>query len=162
MALAKAGTIGAAALATAAGVFIQTSRRQIDETRKLALNLRQTVAETQKLAIVGELTGTNLQTMSIAVQQATRAVGEAQRGGRSYSDALEALGLNVAELARMDASLRFQTIISAMAKLEDKTVQASVAALILGRGWRSMNVLLAQPPLPAVAAAANSSPAFST
>lgn len=140
--LAKVG-IGAGLAGTAIGVaFVEGSRQAIDELRKLSSNLGTTVRETQQLKLAAEFSGVGLSVMAKSVQQVTRTVGDAQRGLKSASDAVADLGLNTEQLSRLDAASRFETVIKALARIEDPTRRASIAAVILGRGWRELNPLI--------------------
>lgn len=92
-----------------------------------------TYRDLQILEDVGLDTGTSLATLVSAVQVLQQRLGDG-----SARKGVEALHLSFDALLAMSPAEQLTTIASAIAKIEDPTVRAKVAAEIFGKTWKEM------------------------
>lgn len=105
----------------------------VDQTSKLAARLGMTFGELAGLGLAGELAGVSLDQIGAAATKADVALVKATNGSKTAAAAFGNLGLNVQELAGLNAAGRFEAIASAIAALPSEAQRAAAAVQIFGR-----------------------------
>lgn len=130
---------GVALAATAA--MVGTQRQLIDNLAKTSDRLNIQTEDLQGLRHITELSGESTETLDKSLEKMVRTLGEAQIKSSAGGDAIEALGLNLDDIAKMSADEQFIKIGGAISQVNDRTIQASLSADIFGRnGIKLLNV----------------------
>lgn len=132
------GALGAAAIGGAA-LLAEQSRKSIDETRKLAVNMVSSASEVQALQLTFTQLGISAGDGQRAFQRLTRSLGESELQTKANRSALEALGLTQADVAGKSPIEQFQTVTKALGQMSDANARAQVAAQLFGRQWQNLN-----------------------
>jgi predicted nucleic acid-binding Zn-ribbon protein len=112
---------------------------EMDQVGKSARALGVDVETMQELGHVARITGADVEAMVKAMRQAAVVVGQAERGQKSATNALEELGLSARELRALDPADQLAEIGSALAGLGENTDRVRVAQQLFGR--QSLEVL---------------------
>jgi len=116
-----------AAGVTAAGVAFGAFAKRIidygDKLDKLNKRLGVSVEALDKLRQVGELSGVQFNTLTMALQRMTRRLAEAADGAGPAADALDDLGLNAADLIRLAPEEQFRIIAQRLSQVENGTIR---------------------------------------
>lgn len=105
-----AGVVGVAGF----GALVSASLRSVDALAKTADKLGVTTQALAGLQHAGELTGVSTNTMNMALQRMSRRVAEAATGTGEARGALQELGLDAKELAKLPLDEQFNEIAKAM------------------------------------------------
>lgn len=105
----------------------------VDQTSKLAARLGMTYGDLAGLGLAGELAGVSLEQIGTAATKADVALVKATKGSKTAAAAFGSLGLNVEQLAGMNAADRFDAIAQAIAGLPTEANRAAAAVQIFGR-----------------------------
>lgn len=129
------GAIGGLGLAFgAAGFarFIQSSLDAGDEIQKLAIQTGASTEFLSEMRGVLELSGVSYGTFTKALTKGAKALGDAQAGLKTQSEAFSRLGLDIDQLAQLNPEELFFTIGTAIASIEDPTARSAAQAELLG------------------------------
>lgn len=105
----------------------------VDQTSKMAARLGMTYGELAGLGLAGELAGVSLDQIGAAATKADVALVKATNGSKTAAAAFGNLGLNVEQLAGLNAADRFDAIAQAIAALPTEAQRAAAAVQIFGR-----------------------------
>lgn len=105
----------------------------VDQTSKLASRLGMTYGQLAGLGLAGELAGVSLEQIGAASTKADVALVKATNGSKTAAAAFGALGLNVEQLAGLNAADRFEEIAQSIAALPSEAQRAAAAVQIFGR-----------------------------
>jgi len=105
----------------------------VDKTSKLAARLGMTYGELASIGVAGELAGVSLEQIGAAATKADVAFVKAANGSKEAAAKFATLGLNVQQLAGMNAADRFNTIAQSIAALPTEAERAAAAVAIFGR-----------------------------
>lgn len=137
-------------IASTAGNYINSLVRMgaaqaevVDQTSKLAARLGMTYGDLAGLGLAGELAGVSLEQIGAAATKADVALVKAQNGSKQAAAAFAGLGLNVQQLAGMNAADRFDAIASAIAGIPDEAQRSAAAVQIFGRAGAQLLPLFA-------------------
>lgn len=125
----------ATAAAAVVGVFSTLTVRSldaIDTQAKLAVSLRTTYASLETLTRAGSLAGLSMQQIGLAGRQLEINLGRAQQGVAAQADALDALKVSAADLAKLPLDQRILKINQALRDNVDASQRAAVAADLFG------------------------------
>ncbi len=124
------------------GAIVNANREAIDSLAKTSDRLNITTQDLAAFRHMAELSGASNKVFDDSLEKMVRNIGQAQRGFGTARNALQGLGIDVDNLAKMDAGKQFETIAEAISGVEDRTQQASLAADIFGRsGTQLINTL---------------------
>jgi hypothetical protein len=121
----------------------QAQAEVIDQTSKLAARLGMTYGELSGLALAGDLAGVSLDTIGTAATKLDVAFVKAQQGSATAAASFANLGLNVEQLAGLNAADRFDTIASAIAAIPNEAERSAAAVQIFGRAGAGLLPLFA-------------------
>lgn len=143
---AKTMSIAFAAGATAAvaGLTVLVSRQLevIDAQAKMAQRLRTSSESLANLGRAGELAGVSMQQIEVASRSLDINLGKASQGIGAQADALEKLGLNADEIAKLPLDERISAINTALKENVSVTERAAIAADLFGaRGAAAIQML---------------------
>lgn len=127
--------VAAAAAAAAAGIFklVDSVTAAGDETAKAARRAGLGAEEFQRLAFAAERSGTNTEAVAKAARNFTRFFDEArQKGATPFTDALDRVGLSMAQLAGLNFEDKLGLIADALLEVEDKSERTLLAQRLLG------------------------------
>jgi hypothetical protein len=133
------GALGAAAVGGAA-LLADQSRKSIDETRKLAVNMGTSASEVQALQLSFTQLGISTTDGQRTFQRLTRSLGESELQTKANRKALEALGLTQADVAGKSPIEQFRAVTNALGQMSDANARGQVAAQLFGRQWQHLNV----------------------
>lgn len=118
--LALAGVGGFAAV-------ISSTLKSADRLNKLSDRLGVGTAALSEYAHVADLAGVSIQTLGTAWQRQTRRVAEAAKGTGEAKDALEELGVEVADLNLLSADRQFEILADAINDVENQADRVRIA-----------------------------------
>ena len=124
--------------ASGAKAFFDSTREMVDKLGKLANQTGMAVEPLQVLQQVAEYAGLSLDSFRNASQKMSRSIGDAQQGLGEAGRALEFMGLELDDIARMKPAQQFMEIGEAIAAIEDPTQRSAAAAAIFGRNGMTM------------------------
>jgi len=129
------GAMAAATAGAAASLNIFRERVGVlDEVAKTARGLGIAASDLQSLQFAAQRTaGAGPEEMAGALTRMTKLVGEAAAGGKSQIQTLDALGLSLGRLGRLDTRGQFYAIAEAISRLRNPTQQAQVTLDIFGK-----------------------------
>jgi phage terminase Nu1 subunit (DNA packaging protein) len=138
--------IGAAALAAGAlvgglGLKAITAADQLGE---LADKTGISVIELQKLNFIGQVIGTDLDTITTANARMIRSMDSAKKGTGAQADAFKTLGVRVKDSSGnlRDANTVFGEVLDALAKIQNPTERDALAMAIFGKSAQELNPLI--------------------
>lgn len=103
-----------------------------DAIQKMALRTGFSTEELSRLSHAANLSGTSLEGMEKGLRNMTMVIGEASKGTTEYQDKISDLGLSWEDLASQTPEEQFNTILVALAGMEDPTMRATAAMDIFG------------------------------
>lgn len=137
-----AGAAVAAGVALTAGL-VHSGLEAIDAQSKLARQLGGTIAGVQTLIHTADLAGISQESLTQSVNRLNSKLGEAIRDGMSpAADALRRLGLNAAELSKMDIDARMAAVADAVKRLGLNSAQTSDLMQQMGVRGGKLTVLM--------------------
>ena len=146
MVAAKAiAAIGTAAIAAGAAIIKlgQQFAAYGDKFGKMATRTRIGAEALQELSFAAQISGTNIDSLSQALFRARRRIGNmALGGGGPAARALETLGLNAKELAKMQPEKQFFKLISSLKAVGDEAQRNQLAFEIFGDNFRDIQPLI--------------------
>ena len=122
----------AAAIAAAATAMIRSGLQTVDAQAKLAASLGTTVESIQVLERAGDLAGVSMGQIEQATLQLTRRLSQAAAGTGPAADALDRLGVSVAELQALPLDQRIALIQDRLAEFVPEAERAAVASQLFG------------------------------
>lgn len=134
---------GAAALAVAAALT-KAAMSTVDELAKTARSMDASIAGLQGLQLAAREAGVSKEAAASSAQMLNQRLGEAARGTGEAAAQLDRLGLNAAELQRMDVDQRFAAIAQRTRELGFNSAQTADALRNLGIRNREMVLLMQQ------------------
>lgn len=133
------------AVAVAAGVaMVRSQAKQIDALAKTADALGITTENLQALRAMAELTGVEVGKFDKALARMQKTIGEVARRGGDMALAITDMGLSVEDVMALPADQQFEVIARALGRIENASVQASIANDLFGRDAQKMLKLTAQ------------------
>lgn len=144
VAMVKSGlqTLG---LAVSVGFAVNQVKSQIERAIQLAGDLDDlaektggTVETLSGLASVARLSGTDLDALGGALQRLSRAVVDAQNGGKQTAGAFRALGLSVEQLRGLGPDEVFLRMAEQMNQYRDGVEKTTIAQVLMGRSGANL------------------------
>jgi hypothetical protein len=137
--------IGAAGLAAAGGLlaWAQGAGESMDATAKLADKVGSSTENIVGLQHAANLSGVSAETLAANLAKLGANLGLAVSGGGPAADALKALGLNAAELAKADRVDALGAIADRLNGIQNPAERAAMAMQVLGKSGQDMMPLLA-------------------
>jgi hypothetical protein len=129
------GAVGTAAM----GMLVRGQMSAIDTAAKLSDRLGIATERLAGLRHAAELTGAGADTLDAGLTTMAKRLGEAARGAGAAKPALEAMGLDAAELGAMRPADAFYEIAEAISKIPEPSKRAAAAANIFSKG--NMNLI---------------------
>lgn len=135
--LALGGAITAPLLA-ATKVFTSAG----DQLDKMSLRTGVSVEALSELGYAAQLSGADMETLEKGVRNMQRTAVDAALGLSTATDALDILGLSVADLDHLAPEQQFKLIADRIAAIEDPAIKAGVAMKIFGKAGTQLLPLL--------------------
>jgi hypothetical protein len=138
------GIIGTLIGVAAVGAFAKLTNAifdtaaALDSTIKTADNLGIIVGDLQRLQFQAEQSGISSAELTVSLRNFTRVLGDASRGSKRAQQAFKDIGVNLKEIQGLSADQAFIKVGRALASVEDRTKQASVASTLFSRNWLSV------------------------
>jgi len=139
-ALAAAG-IAAVGIAVAK---ISSQLSRLDEIAKKSRALGISGQDLMEFQHAAALAGVEASAFTSAIQKMQKNIGDAVAGIGLAKDSLALVGLEIGDLARLDASEQFLTIADKISKIENASERAAVATAIFGRAGADLIPMLIQ------------------
>jgi len=143
--LVAAGATATAAFGSIAGTIGAAALHFADSGSELADMSARTGVAASSLSALGyaaKLTGAELGDVEGALRKMQKLLGAAAGGSKEASDKLAQLGLSAGSLLKMSPEKQFATISAAIAKIQDPTLQASIAMELFGKSATSILPLI--------------------
>lgn len=132
-------------LAVSVGFAVNQVKNQIERAIQLAGDLDDlaektggTVETLSGLASVARLSGTDLDALGGALQRLSRAVVDAQNGGKQTAGAFRALGLSIEQLRGLGPDEVFLRMAEQMNKYRDGVEKTTIAQVLMGRSGANL------------------------
>ncbi len=144
VAMVKSGlqTLG---LAVSVGFAVDQIKGQIERAIQLAGDLDDlaektggTVETLSGLASVARLSGTDLDSLGVSLQRLSRAVVDAQNGGKQTAGAFKALGLSIEQLRGLAPDEVFLRLAEQLNQYRDGVEKTTIAQVLMGRSGANM------------------------
>jgi lambda family phage tail tape measure protein len=144
VAMVKSGlqTLG---LAVSVGLAVNQVKNQIERAIQLAGDLDDladktggTVETLSTLASVARLSGTDMDALSSALQRLSRAVVDAQNGGKQTAGAFKALGLSIEQLRGLGPDEVFLRLAEQLNQYRDGVEKTTIAQVLMGRSGANL------------------------
>ena len=116
----------------------------VDKIGDKAANIGIAADQLAKLHYAAQLTGSSAEAVDTGIGKMVQTIGDAARGGKDATAALQAIGLNAFDLAAMNPAQAFVAISDGLKKVDNDAIQTSVAMDIFGKGGKNMLELLRQ------------------
>lgn len=110
--------------------------------RKTATATRLTTDEVQEYQFVAQQAGLTTTRLTDSIGLLNTKFDKSQGRSKTLTFALQKLGLNIRDLESKSASVRFDTILEALAKIDDRGQRDDLGRKIFGSNFAEMNVLL--------------------
>ena len=137
--------VGVAAVAAGAAMTTALYKNQsaiIDRLAKTADALGVTTENLQALRHMAGLAGVESTELDVAIQRMSKGLGDAALKGGAAADALENIGVNIADVVNLSADEQMEILAEALASVESHAEKASLASDLFGRnGLRMLKVL---------------------
>jgi len=104
-----------------------------DTVQKTAARTGIAAEAISELSFAAGMSGTDLTTVEAAIRRMQRSLTDAARGLSTPVQALNMLGLSVAQLQRLSPEAQFQAIADGIAAIDDPSRKAAAAMMLLGR-----------------------------
>ena len=134
---------GMAALGKAIGK-VSDAMKRLDEVAKKARALGITGQDLMEFQHAAELAGVQAGSFTSALQKMQKNIGDAIAGIGLAKDSLALVGLEIGDLAKLDASEQFLAIADKISKIENASERAAVATSIFGRAGADLIPLMIQ------------------
>lgn len=121
---------------------IQAWAQQTKAIKQTAIATRLTTDEVQEYRFVAEAAGLQTDTLTNAVGGLNAKFDSTMGRSKSFSKAIRTLGLDVKALEKQSESVRFDTILGALGKIEERGRRDDLGRLIFGPNFAQMNALL--------------------
>lgn len=132
-------------LAVSVGFAVNQVKNQIERAIQLAGDLDDlaektggTVETLSGLASVARLSGTDLDALGGALQRLSRAVVDAQNGGKQTAGAFRALGLSIEQLRGLGPDEVFLRMAEQMNQYRDGVEKTTIAQVLMGRSGANL------------------------
>jgi len=138
--------IAAAAIAGVAIALMKVNQamERLDIIAKKAKALGISGQELMEFQHSAELSGVAVDTFTSALQKMQKNIGDAVGGIGLAKDSLALVGLEIGELAKLDASEQFLAIADKISKIENASERAAVATAIFGRAGADLIPMMMQ------------------
>ncbi len=132
--IAKAGIDKVVSLLDPSEVFNMAEAQAgvLDELAKQARALGVTTEALQKYRFIAGQNGIAQRQFEQSLVRVNKAVGEAQRGTKSYQDIFRDLGVDYRKLSKMTSEERFDTILGTLAGITDESKRTALGIRLLG------------------------------
>lgn len=124
-----AGLAGAGAFALAGKMFASAG----DELAKMSDRTGVAVESLSSLVYAANQSGVETESLEGALRRMLRTVGEAKGGVRTAVDALDGLGISLADIEGMSPDKQFLLIADRIAQIEDPAVKTAAAMKVFGK-----------------------------
>lgn len=131
------GAIGGAALARG----VTRTAEKIDNIAKASKRLGVGVGFLSRFAFAAELAGSDIQGLETGIKNLNRATAEADTS-KEYADGFEAIGLEAADLLKLDPATRFLVVATAIGKMGDDAEQTAAAMRLFSRSGSDLIPLM--------------------
>jgi hypothetical protein len=135
-----------AALGAAVGAPLALATRHFikagDQLDKMAGRTGVSVEALSELGYAARLSGSSIEELESAVRIMQRTIGEAADGSTTATEALDRLGLSLADLQGMSPEQQFTAVSQALQSITDPTTRAAAAMRVFGRAGTKMLPLL--------------------
>jgi len=115
-----------------------------DAVAKMARRTGFSAESLSELGYAAELSGTNVETLEIAIRRMQRTITDAQAGLTTAQRGLARFGLTAEQLAGLSPEDQFRRIADGLAAIADPTERASAAMEVLGRSGTALIPMLAR------------------
>ena len=112
---------------------IRATREEMDKMAKSASAINVSVTALSDLSHVASLAGVNSAQLTKGMTTLTKNIGEAERGMKTYADALTKIGLTSADLINLSPDEQFKRVGSALAGVANTTDRVNAAYNLMGR-----------------------------
>jgi rRNA maturation endonuclease Nob1 len=129
-----AGAVGAAGF----GALIKGAIDAGDRVHKLSIKVGASTEFLSRMGHAANLSGTDMESVAKATQKMQKAVSEASEGVATYSDAFDALGINIEEFKGATAEEQFLIMTEALGKVENQSDKTKLAMDIMGKAGGDM------------------------
>jgi hypothetical protein len=141
--VAAAAAAGIAVIGVAMSKVSQQMKR-LDAVAKKARTLGISGQDLMGFQHAAQLAGVEADSFSRAMMDMQKNIGDAMAGTGEAKDALAMIGLEIKDLAQMDASEQFLVIADKIAKIENAAERAAVAARVFGGAGADLIPMLTQ------------------
>lgn len=138
-------SLAALGIAVSLGVVIDQIKSKIESSIRLADDLQNlsertgaSVESLSELAAVARLSNTDLDSLAGGLQRLSRAVVEAQNGGKQTAAAFKALGISIESLRGMGPEEVFKQIALQMEMYRDGVEKTTIAQVLMGRSGANL------------------------
>src|SRR5690606_38248211 len=130
--------------AVGAGIFALVSKTAEagDEVQKMALRTGFSTEALSEYKHAAELSGTSLDSLERGVKRMQRTLLDAEKGSKSATDSLDALGLSIKDLQGLSPEEQFDKLAMSIASVEDPTRRAALAQEVFGRAGTELLPML--------------------
>lgn len=141
----KKMTVPIVAVGTAFAMMGLKAAKAADDLADLSMVTNIGVEDLQAYAYVGDILGTDLDTITGAQTKLTRAIAEAHGGNKDAIQAFQDLGVQIYDT---DGKLRsadeiFWDVLDALGKIEDPVLRDATAMELMGKSAQDLNPLIA-------------------
>jgi hypothetical protein len=135
-------------IASPAGIF--TAMTEIarhfaetgDQMSRMADMAGTSVEAISALAYAAKMTDVNVESLATGLKKMQQAIYQAARGGAAGVEASQALGMNLAEIAKLPAEQQFSRIAEALSKISNPAQRTAAAVAVFGRNGAELLPLL--------------------
>src|SRR5690606_18377110 len=130
--------------AVGAGIFALVSKTAEagDEVQKMALRTGFSTEALSEYKHAAELSGTSLDSLERGVKRMQKTLLDAEKGSKSATDSLDALGLSIKDLQGLSPEEQFDKLAMSIASVEDPTRRAALAQEVFGRAGTELLPML--------------------
>lgn len=119
-------------------LIVKNQAEQIDKLAKTADAYRISTESLQALNQQAELNGITTQDFDKKLGKLQKNLGEIARRGGTMAEALEDVGLNIADVIDLPLDQQLEAVSVALSKMENQTLRASIAGDLFGRDAAKM------------------------
>jgi len=101
------------------------------------------VENLSELGYAADQSGASLEALEVGIRNMQKALANATSGGKSANDALRAVGLTTANLAKLSPDQQFKLIANRLADVQDPAARAAAAMAIFGKSGTQLLPLMA-------------------
>ena len=114
-----------------------------DQLAKASTRTGVAVEELSELAFAADMSGADLETLETGLRKMAQTIVDAAGGSQTAREALDQLGLTVADLGRLSPDQQFKLIADRLSQMRNPTLRAATAMEILGRSGTRLLPLMA-------------------